>query len=408
MEMRKSVALALAPVGAAAAMAAIVLAGPMDPPAGPVASTYKTLGDIEPRTAIQSLSGNDTARYVISRPGSYYLTGDVTGLSGRAGIEIQAGNVSIDLNGFTLAGVPGSLDAIWASDGAPKPAISVSNGVVTGWGGNGVDLHLQGTARVEGVRAHNNSGSGILVGANGMVTNCQANSNGGFGVWAAHEAVISHSTASRNTGDGLHVDVESVLDHVVASDNAGDGFEILHNAVASHCTASGNQQTGFRVGNNSTISFCTATSNTVDGISGMTAIKVDDCTATHNGAHGIALMGHGNAIDDCLVRGNQRDGIRVFNTSLITGCSADGNAIVQGNNHAGIRLIGQANRVDGNYISANSIGLRMDGQGNIAVRNSFSFDPVRINAEPGNNYAQIVVIPGNDFVSTDPWTNFAH
>src|SRR5687768_13641512 len=104
--MQKSLVLSLASAAAAAAAAAIVLAGPLDPPTGPVAPTYKTLGDIEPRTAIQSLSGNDTARYVISRPGSYYLTGDITGVPNRSCIEIHTGNVSIDLNGFSLIGAP--------------------------------------------------------------------------------------------------------------------------------------------------------------------------------------------------------------------------------------------------------------------------------------------------------------
>ena len=37
---------------ALSAAAALVLAGPLTPPAGPVASSFKTLGEVEPRIAI--------------------------------------------------------------------------------------------------------------------------------------------------------------------------------------------------------------------------------------------------------------------------------------------------------------------------------------------------------------------
>ncbi len=72
--------------------------GNLTPPGAP-APTMKTLDQIdaklEKRTPISSLP------FTISQSGSYYLTGN---LSGTSGINVNVGNVVIDLNGFDLRG----------------------------------------------------------------------------------------------------------------------------------------------------------------------------------------------------------------------------------------------------------------------------------------------------------------
>lgn len=49
---------------------------------------------------------------IISAPGSYYLTSNVTGASGSNTIEIAADDVTLDLNGYSLIGVSGGKAAI--------------------------------------------------------------------------------------------------------------------------------------------------------------------------------------------------------------------------------------------------------------------------------------------------------
>src|SRR3954469_21762838 len=71
-------------------------------PSGAPGPTMKTLTQVEPRTPISSLP------LVITNSGSYYLTANLTGIVGTNGITITADNVTIDLNGFALNGVPGS------------------------------------------------------------------------------------------------------------------------------------------------------------------------------------------------------------------------------------------------------------------------------------------------------------
>jgi hypothetical protein len=96
-----------------------------------------------------------------------------------------------------------------------------------------------------------------------------------------------------------------------------------------------------------------------------------------------------------------------LNTYLITNCNAESNGTA-GSNGAGIRLIGNGNRVDGCGLNNNDIGVAADAAGNLVVRSSFTFNPVRVQAVAGNNVAQIIVTPGADFTNANPWANIAH
>src|SRR5437016_4087567 len=173
---RKSQIITLALAAAIAATGLIALAGPINPPAGPVTGTYKTLAEVEPRTAVNATNtpGDATSLFKIIQPGSYYLTGNVAGVSSKSGIVIAADNVSVDLMGFALQGVVGSLDGI-ATDAAHKN-LTVRNGAVSGWGQDGIDL-MQGAAStgslIEGVHASGNA-RGIVVGFASVIRRCTA------------------------------------------------------------------------------------------------------------------------------------------------------------------------------------------------------------------------------------------
>ena len=69
--------------------------GILTPPGAP-GPTMKSLDQVEPRTPISSVP------YAINTSGSYYLTGNLTVNSGIA-ISINAGGVTLDLNGFTIS-----------------------------------------------------------------------------------------------------------------------------------------------------------------------------------------------------------------------------------------------------------------------------------------------------------------
>ena len=65
----------------------------------------------------------------ITESGSYVVVENLTGSSGSHGITIQADDVTIDLNGFSLTGVTGALDGIHADLGTgPWRNLTVRNG----------------------------------------------------------------------------------------------------------------------------------------------------------------------------------------------------------------------------------------------------------------------------------------
>src|SRR5215470_13825947 len=89
--------LLLALAGLAASLPPVSARGPLNPPAGPVASTYKTLSEVEPRVAINAANtpGDANSTYRIAQAGSYYLTGNLSGEAGKSCIEIDASNVTL-------------------------------------------------------------------------------------------------------------------------------------------------------------------------------------------------------------------------------------------------------------------------------------------------------------------------
>jgi hypothetical protein len=121
-----------------AASAGMLVAGPLTPPAGPVASTYKTLTEVEPRIAVgPATTPGDTANvYRITQPGSYYLAGNLAVSTGKVGIRIESDGVTLDLNGFSIAGVAGST--VGVACGA-HDRIEVRNGMIRGIDGVGLD-----------------------------------------------------------------------------------------------------------------------------------------------------------------------------------------------------------------------------------------------------------------------------
>ena len=150
--------------------------GPLTPP-GPPAPTMKSLDQVEARIPIDATRtpGDDNSQFRITQSGSYYLTGNIMGVSGKNGILVGAVSetivVTIDLNGYSVTGVPGSLSGIVTLGGPP---VTIRNGFVMNWGNSGISLGSR--ARVEGVTAEANGGEGIVTQASSLVIDCNAQS----------------------------------------------------------------------------------------------------------------------------------------------------------------------------------------------------------------------------------------
>lgn len=207
--MKHSAVLLTAGVAVAASLCTTALvthAGPLDPPSSTVAPTYRTLGEIEPRVPIgpSTTPGDADSLYRIASSGSYYLTGHVFGVSGKSGIEIAAINVAIDLNGYRFEGVATSLDGIVVST-TSNAGLTVTNGVIRFWAGDGIDTTGSDYVRIENVTASDNIGSGLRLAGRGLIRGCNTSDNDENGIVAGGTFIIRENVCDNNGRDGIEI-----------------------------------------------------------------------------------------------------------------------------------------------------------------------------------------------------------
>lgn len=357
----------LATVSAAALVATsgLLLAGPLSPPAGPVASTMKTLAEVEPRTAINltNTPGDADATpsvYKITQPGSYYLTGNITGVAGKRAIEVVASGVTIDLNGFEVSGVTGSLAGIATTVNGLRD-VSVRNGSVRNCGGAGIDF------------ATNNVN-------NAIIADIRASGNGAGGILAGPRANVSDCGAYMNTGMGITVSADSTLSACKAVGNSQDGISGSSNCSVTNCTANSSGNAGISF-SGSSITNCVASANTGNGINNNGGGVVHACVASDNDGHGINASAA--TISNCTVRVNTRSGIIVSDSCIVLNNACSANGLLNGDG-AGIFVTGSDNRLEGNNCFFADRGIDIDGIGNIIIRNSCSGNTTNWTIGAGN------------------------
>ena len=365
--------LALATVGVMA------VAGPLDPPAGAVSPTYKTLTEVEPRIAINSTNtpGDADSLYKITQPGSYYLTGNITGASGKSGIEIASDNVSIDLCGFGVVGVTGSLSGI-TRDGTPRGSITLKNGVVSNWGQYGVFLDYVNSSGTKGF----------------VIDSIISRANGTAGFAVGDASVVTRCSASQNGAAGFDGGNHARYDNCIATGNAGAGFLFGFGCAYTGCEARANTGSGFQPSGTCTFSNCSASNNGGDGFN-LTRSTALACDASFNTGRGFAVFA--STIQSCGVNNNTAGGIESSNNSTIL------------NNHVigsttGILVTGVDNRIEGNNVTGAATCISVTGTGNLIIRNSAS-GGTRYNIVAGNSAGPIITSAGIGAL-TNPAANF--
>jgi hypothetical protein len=163
----------------------------------------------------------------ITAPGSYVVTTNIVPTSSTVdAIDVNAGKVSINLNGFSIIG-PGSGSGV-GINGASHAGISVTNGTVTSMGSRGVVLG--NNALVKEVNATSNGSDGIATGNNSEVDNCGANSNAGAGIVCGDDCLIQDNGANANSVDGMYTGTGGTVIRNAASDNTFYGIHSGSNA----------------------------------------------------------------------------------------------------------------------------------------------------------------------------------
>ncbi len=255
-------------------------AGDLNPPPGPIAPTQRT------PIGASTTPGDADSLFKITLRGSYYLTGNITGVVGKSGVEIAASGVTLDLMGFDLLGVAGSLDGIRVSIAATD--IAVFNGSVRNWAQDGVDLSNTTNARLVDLRASGNTAKGIITGVNAVVTGCAANGNGVGGIHVS-SGTITNCSANDNTGIGIIASSSVTITNCSAEFNTGVGIYASAACTITNCSAALNTGDGISVGDS-----CTVRSNT--------------CWANGNGGAGAGI--HATNSDNRIEGNNCTDNDR--------------------------------------------------------------------------------------------------
>lgn len=318
----------------------------------------KSLDMVEPRREIMEIP------FTIDQPGSYYLTATMWGTAGQNGITITCGDVRLDLNGFSLIGVPGSSNGVEVTTFTQN--IVIRNGVLRNWDLYGVAADMTVDSTFCDLKAYGNGASGIYVGDNANILSCTANDNG-FGA------------SPMGYTDGITARDYSSISDSKARGNKGSGFNVYK------------------------------------------AVKVTGCTATDNHFKGIFGYHYGT-IRDCLATRNYSDGIAAFSNCRVEGNNSCENGTVSSGDYgqygygAGISVVGESSRIQGNSSCKNDYG--------ILVYNGGKHTLIICNSAAGNTVADYETSAEGDFVgfiydtnwlteggqagftANNPWANF--
>lgn len=360
------------------------IAGPLDPPPGPVIETDTLRREADARIPLnqQTTPGEANALYVIAAPGSYYLTEDTIVATSMNGILVTASDVTIDLNGYRLEqfslrgggdeegrGGGATFSGIASLSGGSLQNVAVRNGVIRGFSDSAISFEgvdaavledlsvsdiadesvvLGDAARVQRVTC-SNVGSGFETQSNAFFVDCVVNSTtngGGFltGANSSFTRCVAIGTLTGFSTNGIHNDC-------IAFDNRGDGFEGEGTFV--NCVAEQNDGEGFSIDGPSTLTACRALRNgtaSTDagfrarfradgtifrscvadenpvGFTAEVSAIFDGCSshdATNDGFRGSSTVNL--AFMDCHASGSGDDGFELRAGDIAERCVAEGN-----------------------------------------------------------------------------------
>jgi len=419
-------------------------------PSAPPGPTMKTLDEVEPRIPVsaeaarngtdQTLQSDANNLIIITKPGSYYLTGNIVGEPNKNGVLIDANNVTLDLMGYSIIGVPGSGHAVVdkASPLLHLYSCKIRNGTICNWGGSGIRLGNRtdnpiplgmspkgktiilgkllvhsndgngievdaAYIKFEGVDSHNNGGHGVVIDGNDtcdshvLMEDVSFNSNGGSGIKAMAAYIkLNGVDASGNKGNGIDAyDAFLHVDGVDTSGNQGHGVYAYDGFLQiSGLMSANNGMDGLAVGGNCDVHMeeVSFTHNGGNGASFgmMTNVDAYSGLCSGNGVSGVGggiiVTGYGY-LNQFTASGNNGVGIQVGPGSMVLNC------VAQKNTGDGILLVRNGrlanccseNNGRGLGGGGEAAGIRATGSGNRIWDNHVGGNDVGIKVEGSGN-----------------------
>jgi parallel beta-helix repeat protein len=352
--------------------------GALNPP-GPPGPIFKTLEQVEPRKPISALP------FIINQAGSYYLTTNLSGVAGQHGITIVAPDVTVDLMGFELLGVPGSLSGIHMN---PAFRPHIRNGSITGWGQDGVNGTNGGGGVIEDLRVSGNARYGISFNSGSQIRKCISLSNGDVGIYLSNDVEVDDCIASGNGTHGIQAGTGSTIRRCLTTGNANVGItgSGINGLNIVECNSE-NNSSGISTLGQTIVKNSLARSNIVVGIAVGPGSLVEGCNASDNGTNGIGVE-LGSTVQGCITVGNKGHGIQARNGSTIVNNSSrvngfdniqvDGDCIVANNAcdngiglaSSGIHALSGDNRIENNNLTDNRVGIKVDLSGSYLANNT--------------------------------------
>ena len=249
--------------------------------------------------------------YVISTPGAYYLTGNLTMPVAGTAIDVTTtGGVLIDLNGFTLDGANVGQYGI-------EGGTFVRNGTVANFTLTGIKLGIAGL--VERVAATGN-GTGISADT-ATITHCDV-FGGIHGIRVTYRSIVSDCRVSNCSSQGFSAGFGSLVVHSVAQ-TCGDGFTVTDESSVQECVARNCTSIGFVVTSGSARN-CVARGNSGTGFTATSALVVGcntDCPTGYSATGGF---------NHTRLEGNHAEGNAAvgFSVGLGAKCMLVGNSVI--------------------------------------------------------------------------------
>lgn len=258
--------------------------GSLTPPPGPPGPVMKTIQEVydraaaaESRTPVtaETCPGSATSVHVINQAGSYFLTGNVAGQSGKAAVQINAQGVTLDLNGFSLVAAAGATRGIVVSSGGGP--VAIRNGFIRFWPQQGIQFTAASDFTIQDVTVLSSSGRGIDTLGSGTIERVNVHGARDYGIYCggSPQVTLRECRVENVTGSGITMGI------------------FAPDALVSRCTVTG--VTG-GAGGGGSVAGISAADGTVE------SCNVRNIVRNGSGAR-LAGIENANVVNDCTVRG---------------------------------------------------------------------------------------------------------